>query len=89
MDKCVTKVLRQNTINKFNNFLIYSSDLVQLKSIRKTKTLNWSYSDSKVFFDYEDENPVIVSEPTNLMCTTKGNSIKINLTSGKYYPFEK
>ena len=28
------------------------------------------------------------SEPTNLMCSTKGNSININLTSGKYYPFE-
>ena len=83
------KVLQENTINKFNNFLIYSIDLVQLKSIRKTKTLNWSYSDCKVFFDYVDQNPVVVfSEPTNLMCSTKGNSININLTRGKYYPFE-
>ena len=36
------KVLEENTINKFNNFLIYSANLVQLKSIRKTKSLNWS-----------------------------------------------
>ena len=83
------KVLEENTTNKFNNFLVYSADLVKLSSLRNTNTLNWSFTKSKIEFDFIEKKPAIVfNDYTNLTCTTKGNSININSTKGKYFPFE-
>ena len=81
-----------NIVNDFSSkrlllYLYFTSDLINDKLIRKTRTTNWGISSYNFNFKIDISGPYIYFNDLNIICSSDGGSMQIFNASANYYPY--
>lgn len=82
----VTNNQKRGENKMFLTFLNFSLDLFSSNSLTSTKANSWQLESKDVELFEEDNAPVLRTRDNTLIGFTRGDTIKIYNTNGKYYP---
>ncbi len=79
------RLMDQRRKKDFTDFLEFCNDLFRENAIYYSPSVTWSSSNGDYIFGF-DSLPKITFESLDLICYSKGDSMKIFNTKGAYYP---
>ncbi len=82
----VTNGQKRGENKVFLTFLNFSLDLFSTNSLTSTKANSWQLESKDIELFEEDNAPVLRTHDNTLIGFTRGDTIRIYNTSGKYYP---
>jgi len=84
----LVRLLDDRNKRNFTNFLTFSDGLFSENAIYKSTSTKWAANNSNYIFGF-DSLPKITFEELDLICYSRGDSMKIINTTGTYYPTEE
>ena len=84
----VTEVVDDFSSKKLLMFFYFTTDLVENKILRETRTTSWKTSSNEYLFGINDKGPYIYfSKNSDIICMSDGSKLTVLNTNGKYFPF--
>ncbi len=84
----VLEGLRQGNNKQFDTYLDFSLGLFAYNALHQTSSRSWKMQGGVFELIYENGVPCMVVEDADLIGASAGDSIRIMMTSGRYYPLE-
>ncbi len=81
----VSELLKSDKKREFNSFMEFSSMLFRENALYYSASNVWAANNNNYIFSY-DSLPKLTFESLDLICYSRGDSMKIKNTSGDYYP---
>ena len=84
----VTEVVDDFSSKKLLMFFYFTTELIESKILRETKTTSWQTSSSEYLFGVNDKGPyVYFPRNSDIICMSDGGKLTVLNTNGKYFPF--